>query len=224
MALISKSEFARQAALTVSNLGNYIKRGKVFESEEFPGYIDSDLEANYVWLEQRRTKLAQKGKLPPEKPGVDAEKPNENAKTAAPAQEKSADKPAKKKQPLRAAKELLELDEKKKRAEIERIESTTRLNELRIQKQEGELIPFSLIQPIMVQLMRSVTSAFKQGGENLIIEFTHRHSLTAAQQAELRKALKEIINLAVDEAVDDAKTTSERISEEFKLTKSPAAA
>ena len=224
MGLISKQAFADQAALTVSNLGNYIRRGNVIESPDFPGYIDSDIAENQTWMQKRLVLLAKKGLEKPEKPLESAEIPQKQAEKPAIQQKKSQEPAEKAGKPDKIASKLLGLEEQKKTAEIERIISATKLNHLRIQKQEGELIPFGLLKPIISQLVLSLVSSFKNGGENLITEFCHRHALDAAAQAALRKSLKNIINQAVDEGVDNARMSAERIGEEFLLTKSDTAA
>lgn len=221
MALHKKRDFAKLVGLTTGNLTNYITRGNVIMSEENPGYIDDQHEKNQQFIANRVTFLAKKGDVPEQISAVDPDlgaasvaKEAKNAPKNLPKADLSA----------QVYTDASRLQREKAEAEIERIRSTTRLNELRIQKQEGELIPNSLIKPIMSQLAMSMMSSYKNGANNFVTEIAHQYGLSLEEQTALRSRIIEMVNQCAKDAVADAKKSAQRISDDFIEKKTPNAA
>lgn len=218
MAYLTKQEFAQKCGLTVSNLGNYIKRDKVKLSGEF---VDDTLQINRDFLARRKELLKKKqakkvkkssangNGLPnfvePDAPEPDTTPPNIDDDDEDEDDLETADKDG--------------LYEQKMRAEIKRIKSVEELNRLKIQKQQGELIPSDLVKPLLSQLSLSISSGFKNAAEILITEISHKKKLTLEETADLRKRLINVTNDAVREGVLEAKRGASLIIETTKTTR-----
>mgnify|MGYP003627244667 FL=1 len=226
MAFLTKKEFSFKAGMTVSNLGNYIKRHKIAMSGE---YIDDTIEPNKSFLVERALHNAQKklaeqkaqgrqGKMPPLKklPPEPEPKPNDPPNIGA--------APKQKEQPApdfssNGEASGADLTVEKLRVDIERIKSVEQLNQIKIMKQQGELIPTSLVTPLIAQLSMAISSSFKNATETMIVEFGHRKKMSATDVAELRERLTYSINETVKSAIQEAKQGTKQLSEEFKLTR-----
>ena len=103
----------------------------------------------------------------------------------------------------------------KMKADIARINSVRELNQLKIQKQQGELIPTELVRPVIAQLAKSLASNFKSGADNLIVEISHRKKMTGAELADLRAILVGIVNDSISKSVKDSKKMSEHIARDY---------
>ena len=208
MPLYSRPDFSKVIGMSTSNLSNYIKAKKVLLSGEF---INTDLPQNKYWIEQRYQTLRRKKKQvtddlialaatsdPMEHIEEDQEgRPRRGTKTeAAPTSDWT----------------LLEIE--KKQVDIERQKTQIDLNRLKIQKQEGELIPTELMKPIISQLAMSFVASFKQASENLITEIGHKKKMKADDIADIRSRLGFIINTASTNGVEDAKKQVSAIAEE----------
>ena len=218
MAFLTRKEFCYKCGVSSSNLTNYIKRGKVAKSGD---YFDDSTEPNKSFIAGRIKLQAEKQAaepapkrqkpIPPTPPDLNNGDAPESPPPNIESDETTSSKPYE---------DLASLTEEKMRVDIERIKSVEQLNQLKIQKQQGDLIPTELVKPLIAQLSMSLSSAFKQAGDNLIVEFTHKKKLGNAETAELRERLTFVINSAIKEAVSEAKRGTNRIASDFSATRS----
>lgn len=228
MAFLSTVEFAERCNLSQGNLSNYKARGKCRMTGDF--YDDKD-PINSMFLAARDA-IAAKKKL-----GIKTARGNrwkEKPKKKAVKEKKTEpdfggfvpdDLPPNKKQlpPEPNRQQYSQSDDDdggglqvvKMKADIARINSVRELNQLKIQKQQGELIPTELVRPVIAQLAKSLASNFKSGADNLIVEISHRKKMTGAELADLRAILVGIVNDSISKSVKDSKKMSEHIARDY---------
>jgi len=216
MAYLSRKEFASKCGVSSSNLTNYIKRKKCVQSGDF---FDDSIEPNKSFLAARKMlletkkKQGKKGELPKREPFKAPPKPIPEPPKGLPFDEDDEDETT---PPKREAFDPNDdLASEKMRADILRIKSVEALNQLKIRKQQGELIPTDLVKPLISQLSMSLSSAFKSAGDIMITEISHKKKLSNADAADLRKRLTDVVNVAVKEAVSETKKGTRRLAESF---------
>jgi len=203
MAFKSKKEFADACGMSTGNLSNYIKRLKVVLSGEF---IDDTNPINIVFLEKHKKseETIQNVDAPPkiEPSSTQAQAPNV--------------KPGKNHEDARRS---ISLDNQIKQLEIEKKgEEITKL-QLQNQKAQGDNIPTDLVREVFIRHSKSISSSFKSGVENLIIEFEKMANLTRVQTSKLRGDMINIINSSIENAVVESKKEIGNIVKEFSVKK-----
>jgi len=104
--------------------------------------------------------------------------------------------------------------------EAQKLEYTKRRNrllELDRQKKEGEVVPTEEVQKVFAQHFRNVTTAFEEGMENMITEFSHRKGFTDDEVSELRERLVSVVNNSIEKARKASKKDIEGIVSEFSM-------
>jgi len=186
MPLYTRVEFAKLCGIESGNLSNYIKRGNVVLSGVF---VDDSIAVNRQFMQRRAQRLA---------------------KVGVPEAVSKHDRVGKPK--LTDAQNLVD---EKTQADIERIRTVTELNQLKIEKQQGENIPTALVMPLVSQFAHSMIGAFKNGMEAMLVEIGHKKKLSNAEMADLRKVLTAIINKSATDGVEDARKGTANIVNEY---------
>lgn len=196
---MTKKEYAKLGGVTTSDLSNYLKRGKVILSGEF---IDDTIEPNKTFLEKRREKNKTKEQVAPEimQPLALQMPPQINKPTTKAISQYDLEK------------RKLELENEKKEKEIEKLK-------IQIEKLNGILIPTDLSKMVIVQLSKSLSNAFKQAADNLLIEFSSVKNLSSKETATLRGTLVGITNKAVETGLLESKKMIRNIVNEYSDTR-----
>jgi hypothetical protein len=218
MALYKKSDFAREVGLKTGNLTNYIKRGKVVIRED--ELIDSEDLVNADFLKKRAEFLAKKAAREAESGNLDPapEEVNPISDPELPLSDfppGDSDQNDEEVKRIASSGGLFGLDKMKIAADIQRIETVRDLNLLKIQKEQGEIIPTELMGPIIAQFAMSITSAFRSAADNLLTEFAHKHKIDGESESELRTKIVAITNEAVETAVDESHRAVDRIAGDY---------
>jgi hypothetical protein len=204
--------------MKTGNLTNYIKRGKVVMSGEL---IDDSHPINAEFVRKRSKLLVKKAASAAEKgstaevprpPGPkisDPELPITDIPDLKDATDDDIDKI------IQQSGGILSLENRKIAADIQRIETVRDLNLLKIQKEQGEIIPTELMSPIIAQFAMAITSSFRSAADNLLTEFAHKHKIDSESEAELRTKIVSITNEAVEKAVDESHRAVDRISTDY---------
>lgn len=201
MILIPKKDFAKQCDLTVSNLGNYVKRKQVILSGD---YVDVSIETNKIFLTKRSVSKA-KVKDAPEKILVvgEPEYPKKELPPVALPISDFSDLDL-----TLLTKEKLHLENQKREREIS-------ILEVRKQKLHGIVIPTEHVKVIFAQHFRAVTAEFQNAADDLLVKISKRYGFNANELAELRGELTEIINVAINKSVDASKKNIDNIVNAF---------
>ncbi len=203
-----KLEFANVCGLTPGNLYNYIKRGKVIVDAE-TDEIDVSLPTNKHFLEKRKARIEAnkvaeyEGERPPAA--------KINGVTIVPNPE-GTDKHVKKDS-------LFNLEMDQKTLNLEKAKEEIELLKLKKEKAQGIVIPTDQVKMIFAQHSKSVTVAFYNGADNLLMKIAKMKGLNRNELAEIRGELIDIINLAVKESIEESKKGIRNIVMEYSEKK-----
>lgn len=176
-------------ALQTKDLSNYAKRGNVVVRDD--GQIDTLEDKNRAFLQKRHAKM--------DKALADPEIINDTPKAH-----------TRMKQILSGNTEddydadgimsVTASEKKYKHFLAVKTERAAELDRLKIEKAKGIMVPSELIQPVLLQHNQSITTAFKNGGEELLRMISKKRGLTGAELAYYRGEFVQIINTAIANA------------------------
>lgn len=198
MALQSKKEFAALCGIKSGDLSNYIKRGHVIAAGE---YIDDKNELNALFLKKREAKA-----VSVKEPKIKAEKVAKSA-------------PELSEEDKREQNSLMESERQKRNLSVRSQENTIRLQEMEIQKKQGELIPTKSIRGLIIQHSESMKTAYAGISDNLIEIMAQKKQFTAVEIADLRAQNLRLINQAIDEGIAVSKEKLAFIVEDYSEKK-----
>lgn len=202
MAFLKKDEFAGLCFCTTSDLATYRRRGKIVLSGEF--YDDTN-EVNKAFVEYRKKFAPDAVEVLPA-PKIEAVENKEQAP--------KIDKPAGKTTNFTELERIkLQLDNEKKEKEIEKLN-------IQVGKLNGILIPTDLAKLVIVQISKSMSTAFKQGADNLLVEFAATKNLSSKESADMRAKIVAITNTSVENALNESKKMIKNIVNEYSDTRS----
>lgn len=212
MALYKKAEFAEFCGVTKAHISMGIKRGKILVQED--DMVDSENDLNRLY----KAKCNENGirKQEPEKVAEIAEKPTLRAKKEK-APRPRADSTLKKR-----LEEKFDIEVEEKRARINKIHQEAQMSRLKEMKLTGQLIPTDLVYGTVRQLSQSLLMNFKNQLEAMITDISKIARLDRKQSAEMRKQIKEHLNIALNTSVDDAQRNIENITREYSQAKRAA--
>lgn len=178
MALHTKKQFAELCGLTTGNLSVYKDRQKVVYSGD---YVDDSIEPNLSFLKLRKEKLKSDSKPqkkthpPPTKPSkLVVERPKTQAISAPKVQDPEGEG------------QIYNLTQKKLETQITKM--NMEMDKLRLQNSKfmGEVVPFSLIKPCVMQHNQSIIAQSKNTLDNILRLFKKKRDLSADEEAEIR--------------------------------------
>jgi hypothetical protein len=111
--------------------------------------------------------------------------------------------------------EATKLSVRKARVEIERIESVTHLNNIKLEKAKGELIPMDEASTIMTYIVEEIRSTYQQEVDGLVNVYKDRLDLTHAQYLDIKQTLKDIINTTTKDAVDKMRENVDGVQKKY---------
>jgi predicted transcriptional regulator len=112
-----------------------------------------------------------------------------------------------------------DLETTKKSLEIEKLKVDTRIQELKEEKIRAEVIPIVIVKNIFIQHSQNTITEFKNAVDNVLTVIAKQKSLNGNEVAEIRGQLVQIINIAVDKAVNTSKKNINNIVKEFSNKK-----
>lgn len=212
MALFKKAEFAAYCEVSKAHVSMALKRGKLIETDD--GKIDTENTTNAAFIAHCRELAAERTK-PLENPVVSPGEPKPPKKQKKePKQQIKVDPSVKKRIDEKFG---VELDEKK--ARTEKINRELALLEMKQMKMAGQVIPTDLVANTIRQLMQSVTVAFTDASDAFINDMAKSLSIDREKMALIRKQMKNIVNAAVNRAIDDAQKNINNIVQEHSQGK-----
>lgn len=230
MALYKKKEFAQRCGLTGGNLSNYITRGHVLLSGD---YIDDEIEKNQSFykkwkekMEGRQIEVEQLTERVREK--SDEDEHEEIKVPKIPNVQKAIDprtKPPKivppKIVPPKGEKDssYFDLDKERKMLDIQKQKLDIEKAQMALLKAHGQVIPTDLIKNLLAVHSKSITVAFKNACESIIIEFSKKKELDRNEVAEIRKELITVLNQAVTDSIAISKKDLKNIVQEYSIKK-----
>jgi len=202
MPIYTRKEFIEICGCSQATLSMNIKRNKVVLEDD--KRIDSSLPMNNDFMRKQIDKLKDSV--------ITKEQPNPKEKI----QKKGP--PSKLPEPVgRSAEETSKynLERQARELDIEKKEQEVKLNELKIAKLQGDVIPTDLVSVVFAQHFKSVTTAFHQGTDNFLVVIGKEVGLSRDDIAKYRGELIKIVNQAVKDGVKESKESVKNIVEEY---------
>jgi len=196
MSLHKRKDFERIAGINSAFLTTYIKRGKIIVNED--GYIDDSVRENAEFLYSRIGESTEKRAVITE-----PVKKTQSSQVVLKADYRSK----------------FDLETSKKALDIEKTSEEIEILKIKKQKLQGEVIPTELVKVIFKQHSASITTSFKNGIENLILELSKSKNMTRTEVAEIRFRMTDIINEAVLESIGMSKKMIKNIIAEYSEKK-----
>jgi hypothetical protein len=211
MAYHIKARFADLCGIEKNKLAVYIKRGKVICSGDL---IDDSLAINQEFIEKWQVKTGLREqeitvKEPIEQLQIKPKAPNVQPPIYPKQKIPNVQEPEFHFSGNQLDKQIKEVDLERKMEELE-------IAKLKRQKMAGESMPTDLVKNTISVYSRSVSRAFNNAADNLLVEFTVAAELSREQVSEMRRKLNLIVNDAVKNACDNAMDMVDNIVDEYK--------
>jgi hypothetical protein len=124
-------------------------------------------------------------------------------------------KPTKKGKPT-GKDELVNLEIQQKKATLKKTQKAIEIDELKIKKLQGELIPFEEAEFLMVYIVEEIRTQSIQTLESAANLYKDRFGLSQEEYTEIRKDLNESANSIIIESVKKLKDGLEGIQDKYK--------
>lgn len=108
------------------------------------------------------------------------------------------------------------LDKRKKILDNQKKELEIKLLQFKEEQTKGNLIPSNLVSNLISHLSRTFGATYADQIELFIIEFSHKHKLSATVSAAMNGELKSMINTAHDKSIQAAKSDLKSVIEQSK--------
>lgn len=220
----SKKEFCELAFITHRNFSTYVKRKKIILNTN--SEVDTALAINQDFL-NKRIEIQKKKVLKLAEGGPEETKPEKKKKTKpvptpkAPIPEAPPVKPRKPSQEdeeaERQAVANYSLERYKKQLEIEALENSNKIAQIKLDKLNGVVIPTELVMVIFGQHSKSMTTAFHQAAEDFVMTMAKTYDVDKTAQAGMRGDLIAIINKAVKDSLEISREQIDNIVDEYAI-------
>lgn len=208
MPLYSKKDFSELCKVPPKDLYNYIKRGKVIIENDL---INSDDIINAAFLSNRKQindlKQAKSTVIEdiPEKKDIKKREPQ--TKFEFPPETK------------RTLEENFIAEGKIKNLVLEKTQNEIELQKFKILKQQGDVIPTSLVKSLIAEHSKSMTISFRDGVDNFLIKISGKAGFDQQEIAAFRGELIDMVNTCVNNSIDNSKKMITYIIEEYSKQK-----
>lgn len=217
---LKKSELARALSLNPGVINMAIKRGYMCEDDE--GLIEMDHPLNKLWLKRQ---IEENGKT------LDLNKAFDTSQTKL----KSIQKRNAKKKPKtngstvktqtptppdteqdKALEELRDIQIKIKEANLKKTLKAIELDEIKIAKQRGQLIPFDAVKSFFLYTVEGVIKQYDQESKSVADVMLSRFGATREEHIETKKELSNKLNEIKIEAIENLLLGLDQIVEEYQ--------
>jgi hypothetical protein len=217
--ILTTAEMARAFDVSNAQVSVWKSRGNLHPNSE--GNFDLEFPLNKLHIEKivaKGKKTFDLGRLYKVKkaPEVVVESEKVAPTTPIPEQKVKKEKPT-------TSKEFTTLQNanlKKVQLSNKNLEKQIELNELKIQKQKGALIPADAAKSLLLFTVENFHSTYIQGVESLLNVFAQRFGASITDHGELRTDLIELINAQKTEGINNTIDGIESISEEYSEVRS----
>ena len=218
----SRKEFIELCGIQHAYLTMNVKRNKVILNTN--DEIDTSLQINHDFLTKQVAKLKKKALDASIEPDQEKEPENENKKIPQP-NAPTPNAPKVKKRPKRKDDEEIEkealasynLDRYKKQLEIESLENSNKIAQIKLDKLNGVLIPTDLVMVLFGQHSKSLTTAFHQASENFVVEMSAAYGVKKVDTARMRGELITIVNKAIKDSLEISRSGINNIVDEYAI-------
>jgi hypothetical protein len=215
MALLIKKDFAKLCGIKTNRLSVEIERNKVFAGDD--GFIDTDNELNAAFIERSKVLTA----LRVARVGQSPVKPAK-VKVQRVVIDEPDDEDDEIDVPVPVDGDLLDImaaEKKYKHFLAVRTERGAELDEIKIQKLQGILVPTELVKHLMRQHTASITKTSKEILEDVIVLWAAKYKIQDEDTKKMRKQLLEKINFGIDRAIAETKKQLTKLVDDYSETR-----
>jgi len=207
MPLYTRKQFCEAFGVSAQYISVNLKRGKLVARGK---YLDSDDAENKEWIEVRREQLEDQAPSKETKPAPDVpDKPTRKKK--AKIEPPDLDEDEKSVEDMKRT----ELDLHLKKIAVKKAQEDLELARIKKEKQLGLVIPTELVFGVFARHFKSVTDAFYQAADNILVELIpDRSDLSTA-----RSRLVDIVNDAVEKSKEVSKKEIQALVDEYSESK-----
>lgn len=195
MSNFTKKEFADLCGMDTRKLAVYIGRGKIVVDKK--GYIDDKNEINALF---RAKNVVGKDEKRQEK----VEKEAENTAKSQKAKRSESE-----------SNELLEIERRRKLAELEKTNTDIRILKLKEEKMIGGSMPIDLVKLVVSNLSKSFINEFKNSTNDILRVLSKTKEFSQAEMAEISGQMSHIINHSMKHSLDNSKKEMNAIVKDF---------
>lgn len=188
MALHSKKEFAELCGWPTKTLSVYIGRAKVIVDEK--GMVDDQNAINKGFLVKYGAKSS-----------------NKSSKAATPKESKS--------EKAKPDDGYIQTIRDKANADLENKMVLNDLKRLEYKKKLGQVVPTEQVKSLFVMHSENIKGAYVEASDNLIVIFANRGGMNATDISDMRKKFTDLVNSAVDKAIEGTKAAMKSLVMEF---------
>lgn len=212
MAIFKKAEFASFCGVSRAHVSVAITRGKIIVQND--GMIDSENELNRLYKATASENAVRRGQgeKVPETSGKPPKEPKKQKESKPRADPRLKDRLDKK----------FDLEIEERQAKINKAKQEAQMTRLKEMKLTGQLIPTDLVYGTIRQLSQSILMSFKNQVDAMVTDLSKVAKLDRKGIADLRKTMREHLNHAVNNAVDEAQKNVENITSEYSQEKKAA--
>jgi len=172
---LKQIQLAQVMDISRVTVASWIKRGKLIVDDE--KLIDISLQHNKAWLDQKQSE------------GLEFDLNRIYKKEVK--KRRNTDKPLPE---LKSKSEIAEIQKKKLQLEVKRLEKSNRLDQIKIEKAEGKLIPTDAAQHLFISSVMTIKALYKQDVEKVANIFKKRLEMTDEQYTEILRELTRAID------------------------------
>lgn len=205
MAILSRSEFCEQYGITNANLSTYIGRKNLFIDVK-TNKIDTVHPVNKTWIDKRATKItsttSKKKVTNVTQSNSDDSDPEDDEiiGTAYRTGSKKISKAVEK-----AALEKIEIDSKKRLADLRKKELDADLVQLRVEQMKGSNISVDTVKLIISNLSKAFITNYRAYSEQLINEIAHEFGVPNQDRVRFLSKLNNQLNTIHSKTISDAR-------------------
>lgn len=243
MSLHTKKEFrALAGGVSVQQLSTYTKRGNVIIRDD--GYIDDGVDINQKFMRKFQVKNGgqvsvadldemdrgrkQKKKVEPKREGIKASASEHPVPPPKPVKVKKEKVVLPTKTPQEVERSMTpafipeagdDLDTRKKKLEVAKLEKGVELLNIDIQKKMGQVIPVDLVKGLVNRLSKSFVVSYSVATERIADDLAHKYGASREDIGKFRVSAIRIQNDAIKESTEIAIGEIEGIVDEYRATK-----
>jgi hypothetical protein len=200
MALLSIKEFGESMGMSYDTTKKNVSRGNIIKGTD--GKIDTENAVNKLYFDNQ---IALGG--------------TKNAKTPAKKIDKRDEKKTLSEKPRLLTKDqqvLLDIELRKKRADVDLVERSSELKRIQLEKQAGNLLPLDLVEKCLVINIQSIIKGFKTERDNMSRIVVEKFGGTRKDLVEVNLELDKILDMVVKKAKKEASYELENAINTYK--------
>lgn len=204
MALLKRAEFSKLCGMASNKLSVHVSRGKAIMDNDL---FDTENEVNKAFIARQKTNNERREAK--QIPRADTyRKPKNDYDFDDEGEDDENDLMS------------MTLSDKKYRHFLaERTQKGAELDDLKIQKLNGVLVPTDLVKHLMRHHSSSITKSFKETMEDVVTMWGAKYRISDEDMKQMRKTALDKINFGIDKAIAESKKGLAKLVDDFSMSR-----